>query len=98
MEKKTFILILDALLKQNDKDVEHHNILCDIYGASDLRMYDNSSLINLLLKQLQGSFPLREDGECDIERFMYTHNFGRNKNCNIKSAEELWGHLRHCTS
>jgi hypothetical protein len=93
VNKNQFITILTALQKQNDKDVEHHNTLCEIYGATDLAMYDNSYLVNLLLKQLQEMFPVNTQGDCEIERFMYTFDFGRREKSKFKDAGHLWDYL-----
>lgn len=93
MTKSDFIKIITVLQKQHDLDVKHHKALCEIYGAEDVAMYDNSFLVNHLISQLQKEFPVGDDGECDIERFIYTYDFGRITMAGIKNAEELWEHL-----
>jgi hypothetical protein len=93
MTKDNFISLLSALQKQHDKDIAYHEAQCKLYGTDDIPMYDNTLLTTQFIKQMQEAFPIRENGECDIERFIYTYDFGRHADSEFKTSLDLWNYL-----
>lgn len=91
LTKEKFIEAIEALKEQYDFDASYTKIIEEAFRVDSSSPYDNSNLVNFIMRLLQEKFPAI-DGDCAIEHYCYESNFGR-VNGNTITAEQLWDQL-----
>lgn len=85
----SFVAAIVALREQHDVDVAYSSSLEKLFNGKDIPTYNNSPLVNYLFLALQSQFP-PVDGECEIERYCYELDYGRNAGKEVISPSELY--------
>lgn len=92
--KNQFLMIMEALYKQQLFDTAYAKLLEQTFGVNDAPCYDNSEVTNVLFKLLQDQFPPLADGTCEIEHYCFVMNFGYSDNgVQVKTFSDLWDEL-----
>lgn len=92
--KEEFVLLIESLRGQYDKDVLY-SIDMGVSLGTDIPLYDNSILTRGIIGYLQSYFP-PVDGFCEIEHYCYYQNFGRVEDgdeVKVESAGDLYDRL-----
>lgn len=103
--KELFIETIKSIENQQKIDYENSDKLSEVY-YSFIEPYDNSLLLNQLLKILNNNFNIDNDKcghETDIEYFIWELDFGKKytdgcytvygENIQLATAEDLWNLL-----
>lgn len=91
--REEFVSALDSIRRQSDKD-KMFSVKASKLFDTDIPCYNNSILLNLSLKLLRRGFSLNiEVDQCDIERFCWEMDFGRDKRSTYTDSGSLWDAL-----
>jgi len=86
---KNFKLIIALLQEQHDKDVEFVKDATHAF-KTEFNPYDNSLLVNHIIKELASWFDNIDLAIGEITRFMYELDFGRKSEGSKEPIMELW--------
>ncbi|AGO47477.1 hypothetical protein Phi13:2_gp074 [Cellulophaga phage phi13:2] len=89
--KENFTTIMSSLQQQHDSDIQFAKD-ASILLKSEVNPYNNSLLVKLLVDVMASWFGA-EDSKDRINHFMYGMDFGRYKEKEVVSINDLWDSL-----
>ena len=77
ISREDFEFVIESLREQVRRDIVYGDSLLGLLGVDGFYCYDNSLVVNGLLRLLRLFSPIDENGHCEISHYCFECNFGK---------------------